>query len=117
MKLISWNVNGIRACITKGFWESFDALDADFFCIQETKMQAGQADIEREGFHFYMNSALRKGYSGTAIYAKNEPKSVVYDIGRHNDEGRAITLEYENFYLLNVYVPDRKSTRLNSSHL
>lgn len=108
MKLISWNVNGIRACITKGFWESFDALDADFFCIQETKMQAGQADIEREGFHFYMNSALRKGYSGTAIYAKNEPKSVVYDIGRHNDEGRAITLEYENFYLLNVYVPNAK---------
>ena len=108
MKLISWNVNGIRACINKGFLDFFKECDADFFCIQETKMQEGQADILIDGYHMYMNSAIKKGYSGTLIYAKKEPISVHYGLedGKYNDEGRIITLEYPQFYLVNAYVPN-----------
>lgn len=112
MKFISWNVNGFRAVLQKGFEESFAALDADFFCLQETKMQPGQASFEPEGYFQYWNSAQRKGYSGTAIFARKEPLSVTYHMGledRHNDEGRAITLEYPDFYLLNVYTPNAQA--------
>lgn len=108
MKFISWNVNGLRACMNKGFMDFFKEMDADFFSIQETKMQEGQADLEIEGYKRYMNSAEKKGYSGTLIYAKKEPLSVVYGIdGKlYNDEGRVITLEYDTFYLINAYVPN-----------
>lgn len=108
MKLISWNVNGLRACLTKGFAESFAALDADIFCLQETKMQPGQASFEPEGYLQYWYSAEKKGYSGTAVFSKIEPISVNYGIGKeaHSHEGRAITLEFENFYLVNVYTPN-----------
>lgn len=108
MKLISWNVNGLRACLTKGFAESFAALDADIFCLQETKMQPGQASFEPEGYLQYWYSAEKKGYSGTAVFSKIEPISVSYGIGKeeHSHEGRAITLEFENFYLVNVYTPN-----------
>ena len=107
MKFISWNVNGFRAVLTKGFRDVFASLDADFFCLQETKMQPGQADFEPEGYHSYWFSAEKKGYSGTAIFAKAEPMSVRYGLdGKHNDEGRVITLEYENFYLVCAYVPN-----------
>ena len=108
MKVISWNVNGIRACINKGFLDFFKECDADFFCIQETKVQEGQADILIDGYHMYMNSAIKKGYSGTLIYAKKEPISVHYGLedGKYNDEGRIITLEYPQFYLVNAYVPN-----------
>lgn len=108
MKLISWNVNGLRACLTKGFAESFAALDADIFCLQETKMQPGQASFEPEGYLQYWYSAEKKGYSGTAVFSKIEPISVNYGIGKeeHSYEGRAITLEFENFYLVNVYTPN-----------
>lgn len=108
MKLISWNVNGLRACMTKGFKDFFLSADADFFSIQETKMQEGQADLEIEGYYRYMNSAEKKGYSGTLIYAKKKPLNVTYGLfGKlYNDEGRVITLEYENFYLVNAYVPN-----------
>lgn len=106
IKLISWNVNGIRACLKKGFMESFEQLDADIFSIQETKMQEGQAEIPTPEHIQYFNYAQKKGYSGTAIFTRIEPIAVTYDIDEHNDEGRAITLEYENFYLLNVYVPN-----------
>lgn len=109
MKLISWNVNGLRACKTKGFDEYFAREDADIFCIQETKMQEGQADLEKEGYYRYMSSAIKKGYSGTLVYTKIKPLSVVYGVnGLYNDEGRVITLEYETFYLVNVYVPNSK---------
>ncbi len=109
MKLISWNVNGLRACKTKGFDEYFASEDADIFCVQETKMQEGQADLEIEGYFRYMSSAIKKGYSGTLIYTKIKPMSVVYGVnGLYNDEGRVITLEFENFYLVNVYVPNSK---------
>lgn len=109
MKLISWNVNGLRACKTKGFDEYFKREDADIFCIQETKMQEGQADLEVEGYFRYMSSAIKKGYSGTLVYTKIKPISVVYGVnGLYNDEGRVITLEFENFYLVNVYVPNSK---------
>ncbi len=109
MKLISWNVNGLRACKTKGFDEYFRIEDADIFCIQETKMQEGQADLEKEGYYRYMSSAIKKGYSGTLVYTKTKPLSVVYGVnGLYNDEGRVITLEYETFYLVNVYVPNSK---------
>ena len=108
MKFVSWNVNGLRACLTKGFAESFAALDADIFCIQETKMQPGQAEFAPEGYRQYWYSAEKKGYSGTAVFSRLEPLSVTYGIGKeeHSHEGRAITLEFENFYLVNVYTPN-----------
>ena len=107
MKFISWNVNGFRAVLQKGFEESFNALDADFFCLQETKMQAGQADFSPEGYKDYWFSAEKKGYSGTAIFARREPLSVSYGLeGKHMDEGRVITLEYDSFYLVCAYVPN-----------
>ena len=107
MKFISWNVNGFRAVLGKGFADIFESLDADFFCLQETKMQPGQADFSPEGYKSYWFSAEKKGYSGTAIFAKHEPISVSYGLdGKHVDEGRVITLEYENFYLVCAYVPN-----------
>ena len=107
MKLISWNVNGFRAVLGKGFADIFASLDADFFCLQETKMQPGQADFSPEGYTSYWFSAEKKGYSGTAIFAKMEPISVSYGLdGKHTDEGRVITLEYEDFYLVCVYTPN-----------
>ena len=108
MKFVSWNVNGIRACINKGFNDFFNEINADFFCIQETKMQEGQADLNIDGYEYYMNSAIKKGYSGTLIYTKHKPLNVSYGIDNdlYNDEGRIITLEYGNFYLVNVYVPN-----------
>lgn len=117
MKFISWNVNGFRACLEKGFADFFASEDADFFCIQETKMQPGQASFEPEGYYRYWYSAEKKGYSGTAIFTKHEPISVAYGIGipEHDTEGRAITLEYEDFYLLCVYTPNaqRELARLD----
>ena len=108
LKFISWNVNGIRACCDKGFREEFARLDADFFCLQETKMQAGQLDLQFEGYQSYWNYAEKKGYSGTAIFTRHQPLSVAYGIGvdEHDHEGRVITLEMENFYLITVYVPN-----------
>lgn len=108
MKFISWNVNGLRACLKKGFGDVFAAADADFFCVQETKMQPGQADFAPEGYTEYIFSAEKKGYSGTAIWARQPALSVAYGIGPdiHSHEGRAITLEYPGFYLVNVYVPN-----------
>ena len=108
MKFISWNVNGIRACCDKGFRESFAALDADFFCLQETKMQAGQLDLSFEGYQSYWNYAEKKGYSGTAIFTRHQPLSVAYGLGieEHDKEGRVITLEMEKFYLVTVYTPN-----------
>lgn len=108
MKLISWNVNGLRACNGKGFQDFFRDMDADFFCIQETKMQGGQLDLEFEGYESYWDYAEKKGYSGTAIYAKHHPISVSYGLGvdEHDHEGRAVTLEMEDFYLVCVYVPN-----------
>lgn len=108
MKLISWNVNGLRACCDKGFRESFATLDADFFCLQETKMQEGQLDLSFEGYESYWNYAEKKGYSGTAIFTKHKPISVSYGIGidEHDHEGRVITLEMDNFYLITVYTPN-----------
>lgn len=107
MKLISWNVNGFRSVLTKGFENIFNTFDADFFCIQETKMKEHQAEFAPEGYFSYLFSAEKAGYSGTAIFAKNEPLSVLYGIeGKHTDEGRVITLEYENFYLVCAYVPN-----------
>lgn len=110
MKFISWNVNGFRSCLEKGFEEFFTAQDADFICIQETKMQVGQAKFEPEGYFQYWYSAEKKGYSGTAIFTKHKPLSVSYGIGipEHDNEGRVITLEYEDFYLLCVYTPNSK---------
>lgn len=111
MKLVSWNVNGLRACITKGFCDFFSRIDADIFCIQETKMQEEQAyNINFEGYYKYMNSAQKKGYSGTAIFTKVKPISVSYGLGieEHDMEGRAITLEYDNFFLVNSYTPNSK---------
>ncbi len=116
MKLISWNVNGLRACLGKGFMDYFQQMDADYFCLQETKMQQGQAEIAPEGYLQFWNSAEKKGYSGTAIFAKREPISVAYGIGveEHDHEGRVITLEYQDFYLVTVYTPNsqRELTRL-----
>ena len=111
MKLISWNVNGLRACITKGFEDFFKEVDADMFCIQETKMQEDQAEeIQYEGYHRYMNSAVKKGYSGTMVFTKQEPISVTYGLGieEHDQEGRIITLEYDKFYLVCCYTPNSK---------
>ena len=108
MKLISWNVNGLRACEGKGFRDIFRELDADFFCLQETKMQPGQLDIAFEGYEAYWNSAEKKGYSGTAIFTRHQPLSVSYGIGidEHDHEGRVITLEMSDFYLVTVYTPN-----------
>lgn len=111
MKLISWNVNGFRAVLGKGFAEIFKTLDADIFCLQETKMQPGQAEFSPEGYFQYWYSAEKKGYSGTAVFTKHEPMSVSYGIGKeeHSHEGRAITLEFETFYLVNVYTPNSQN--------
>lgn len=108
MKFISWNVNGLRACCDKGFRDAFAQLDADFFCLQETKMQAGQLDLSFEGYNSYWNYAEKKGYSGTAIFTRHEPVSVAYGLGieEHDHEGRVITLEMNDFYLVTVYVPN-----------
>ena len=117
MKFISWNVNGLRACVGKEFEQQFKDLDADFFCLQETKMQAGQLDLSFPGYESYWNYADKKGYSGTAIYTKHKPLSVTYgiDIDEHNHEGRVITLEMEDFYLVTVYTPNSQDglRRLN----
>ena len=107
MKFISWNVNGFRACLQKGFADFFQAADADCFCLQETKMQPGQADFDPESYHSYFHSAIRKGYSGTALFSKTEPLSISFGIdGGHLDEGRLITAEYPGFYLLTSYSPN-----------
>ena len=110
MKLISWNVNGIRACVNKGFNEFFKEIDADIFCIQETKCQPEQIELNFEGYTAYWNSAERKGYSGTAIFTNKEPINVTYGIGmeEHDKEGRVITLEFKNFYMVNIYTPNAK---------
>lgn len=108
MKFVSWNVNGLRACITKGFEDSFKALDADFFCLQETKLQEAQTDLKFEGYDSYWNYAEKKGYSGTAIFTKHKPLSVSYGLGidEHDHEGRVITLEMDDFFLVTVYTPN-----------
>ena len=108
MKFISWNVNGLRACMGKGFADAFKALDADFFCLQETKMQAGQLDLAFEGYQSYWNYAEKKGYSGTAIFTRHNPQSVRYGLGleEHDTEGRVITLEMPSFFLVTVYTPN-----------
>lgn len=110
MKLISWNVNGIRACLTKGFSDFFKEIDADIFCIQETKCQKEQIELEFKNYNSYWNSAEKKGYSGTAIFTKTEPKKVTYGIGieEHDKEGRVITLEFDKFYIVNIYTPNSK---------
>lgn len=111
MKLISWNVNGLRACVTKGFVDIFNDLDADIFCLQETKLQQGQIDLNLEGYHQYWNYAEKKGYSGTAVFTKEEPLDVIYGIGieEHDTEGRCITLEYRDFYLVTCYTPNSQN--------
>ena len=110
MKLISWNVNGIRACVNKGFEDFFKQIDADIFCIQETKCQPNQIQLEFEGYKSYWNSAERKGYSGTAIFTKKEPLNISYGIGieEHDNEGRVITLEFKKFYMVTIYTPNSK---------
>ena len=117
MKLISWNVNGLRACAQKGFFESMAQLDADVICLQETKMQADQMDASMPGYEVFFNSAVKKGYSGTAVFTRVKPVSVSFDIGieEHDQEGRVITVEYEDFYLVNCYTPNaqRELTRLD----
>lgn len=111
MKLISWNVNGLRACVQKGFLDYFKETDADFFCIQESKLQEGQIDLDLPGYHQYWNYALKKGYSGTAVFTRKEPLHVSYGLGieEHDKEGRVITLEYENFYLVTCYTPNSQN--------
>lgn len=108
MKFISWNVNGLRACASKGFAETFRSLDADFFALQETKMQQGQLDMEFDGYESYWNYAEKKGYSGTAVFTRHTPVNVSYGIGieEHDHEGRVITLEMQDFYFVNAYVPN-----------
>lgn len=117
MKLISWNVNGIRACLQKGFMDFFEEADADIFCLQETKLQAGQHDLELPGYHQFWNYAEKKGYSGTALFTKQEPLNVTYGISVevHDHEGRVITAEYEDLYMVTVYTPNsqRELTRLD----
>lgn len=117
MKLVSWNVNGLRACVKKGFLDYFNEVGADFFCIQESKLQEGQIDLDLDGYYQYWNYAVKKGYSGTAIFTKHKPISVKYGVGENEeeDEGRIITLEYDQFYLVNVYTPNAKRdlTRLD----
>ena len=108
IKLISWNVNGLRACVDKGFLDFFKDADADIFCLQETKLQQGQINLELPGYYQYWNYAQKKGYSGTAIFTKKEPISVSYGIGieKHDQEGRVITLEFDRFYMITVYTPN-----------
>ena len=110
MKLISWNVNGIRSCLTKGFEDFFKNIDAYIFCIQETKCQKGQVDLSFDGYSGYWNSAEKKGYSGTAIFTKQKPINITYGIGieEHDKEGRVITLEFEKFFMVNIYTPNSK---------
>ncbi len=111
MKFVSWNVNGIRACVLKGFYDFFGQVDADIFCIQESKLQAGQIELEIPGYYQYWNYAMKKGYSGTAIFTKQEPVSVCYGLGieEHDKEGRVITLEFKKFYVITVYAPNSQS--------
>lgn len=111
MKLISWNVNGLRACVQKNFMEAFQSLDADVFCVQETKLQEGQIDLALDGYYQYWNYAEKKGYSGTAIFTRQEPLAVTYGIGieEHDHEGRVITLEYPEYYMITVYVPNSQN--------
>lgn len=111
MKLVSWNVNGLRACVTKGFVDIFNTLDADIFCVQETKLQQGQIDLDLERYHQYWNYAEKKGYSGTAVFTKEEPLDVIYGMGieEHDKEGRCITLEFENFFLVTCYTPNSQN--------
>lgn len=111
MKFISWNVNGIRACVTKGFLDYFKEVDADIFCLQETKLQEGQIDLDLDGYYQYWNYAQKKGYSGTAIFTKEKPLNVLYgmNIEEHDTEGRVITLEFEDFYFITVYTPNSQS--------
>ena len=111
MKLISWNVNGLRACVQKGFLEFFNKVNADIFCIQESKLQEGQINLELDGYYQYWNYAEKKGYSGTAIFSKKEPITVSYGIGieEHDKEGRVITLEFEDFYVITVYTPNSQN--------
>lgn len=111
MKFISWNVNGLRACVGKNFMESFNELDADIFCLQETKMQAGQLELDLPGYHQYYNYAVKKGYSGTALFTKTEPINVTYGIGieEHDQEGRVITAEFDDYYFITVYVPNSQN--------
>lgn len=111
MKMVSWNVNGLRACVTKGFVDIFNELDADIFCLQETKLQEGQIDLPLEGYYQYWNYAEKKGYSGTAIFTKKEPLAVTNGIGidEHNTEGRVITLEFENFFFVTCYTPNSQN--------
>lgn len=111
MKLVSWNVNGLRACMKKGFLETFEALDADIFCLQETKLSEGQLELELPGYYQYWNYAEKKGYSGTAIFTKKEPQNVTYGIGieEHDKEGRVITAEFPEFYFVTVYTPNSQS--------
>ena len=117
MKLISWNVNGIRACVGKNFMEFYNEVDADIFCLQETKLQENQIDLQLEGYYQYWNYAKKKGYSGTSIFTKKEPLNVIYGMGieEHDQEGRLITLEFEDFYMVTVYTPNSQSElkRLN----
>jgi exodeoxyribonuclease III len=117
MKLVSWNVNGLRACVKKGFLDYFDGVDADIFCVQETKLQEGQISLELAGYHQYWNYAIKKGYSGTAVFTKNKPLSVRYGVGTDETEGegRILTLEFDNFFLVNVYTPNsqRDLARIN----
>ncbi len=114
MKFVSWNVNGLRACVTKGFKDFFNDIDADIFCVQETKLQEGQIDFAPEGYYAYWNYAEKKGYSGTAVFTKKEPLGVTYGLGidEHDKEGRLITLEFDNFYFATVYTPNSKQELL-----
>ena len=118
MKFISWNVNGLRACVTKGFQDYFDAENADFFCLQETKLQSGQIDLPLPGYHQFWNYAQKKGYSGTAIFAKQEPLSVTYGVGVEelDTEGRLITLEYPDFYIITCYTPNAQNELARIDH-
>ena len=113
-KFISWNVNGLRACVTKGFLDFFNEVNADVFCLQETKLQAGQIDLQLDGYHMYWNYAEKKGYSGTALFTKEEPISVTYGLGieEHDKEGRVITAEFEDYYFVTCYTPNSKNELL-----
>ena len=111
MRLISWNVNGLRACVGKGFLDFFHEVDADIFCLQETNLQEGQIDLDLPGYHQYWNYAVKKGYSGTAVFTRQEPIAVTYGLGieEHDQEGRVITLEFEDFYFVTVYTPNSQN--------
>ena len=119
MKLVSWNVNGLRACVQKGFQDIFRESDADIFCVQETKMQEGQLDLELDGYYQYWNYAVKKGYSGTAVFTKQEPIGVTYGIGieEHDQEGRVITCEFEDFYFGTVYTPNSQIYRRRTGEI